>query len=303
MIETPTDVRYIKLGKGGKYKKECLRGGIMRIGFGELPFFADKVGMTDGNLRAEICKADSLRGNMVADFYLLGEKTLWFTFADGRMWWCFAMREVRELDKDNRVRTAMSGWSDTTCQGTPLDMEKLDGRLTKTALYRATICSPGWTGALQYLERVINDKHSENADNAQKHRAAAVQSIANLIQTLNDKDFEVLVDLVFSRNGWRRMARVGGTREAVDIILELPDMEGGKAKTACVQVKSESTVSVFEKCRKSLLKRSESRKFFVFHTGEAPDSCDDITVIGRDELAEMVFKAGLFDWLVNRPGL
>jgi hypothetical protein len=47
-------------------------------------------------------------------------------------------------------------------------------------------------------------------------------AIAQLIQRLDDKDFENLVDMVFTAGGWRRIGGVGGTEKNIDIELQQP---------------------------------------------------------------------------------
>lgn len=42
------------------------------------------------------------------------------------------------------------------------------------------------------------------------------------MKTLTDRDFETLVDLIFSTSGWRRQSPVGKAQELLDIDLVLP---------------------------------------------------------------------------------
>ena len=57
---------------------------------------------------------------------------------------------------------------------------------------------------------------------------------ANMIRRLDWKDFETLIDLIFSRGGWQRVGALGGDQADVDLVLKQPITE----ETAWVQVKS-----------------------------------------------------------------
>ena len=61
-----------------------------------------------------------------------------------------------------------------------------------------------------------------------------VQRIVPLMRLLTWQDFELLVDLVFTNSGWRRVGPVGKTQKTVDIELMLPTT----GERAFVQVKS-----------------------------------------------------------------
>lgn len=43
-----------------------------------------------------------------------------------------------------------------------------------------------------------------------------------MIKALHFADFEVLVDLIFTRNGWRRMGVPGANYPDVDLVLDHP---------------------------------------------------------------------------------
>jgi hypothetical protein len=70
----------------------------------------------------------------------------------------------------------------------------------------------------------------ENAIGALKETRTAV---LNLLKLLGEKDFEVLVDLVFYASGWRRQGVSGKTQRTLDLDLLLPST----GERAFVQVK------------------------------------------------------------------
>ncbi len=122
-----------------------------------------------------------------------------------------------------------------------------------------------------------------------------VQKIVPLMRLLTWQDFELLVDLVFANSGWRRVGQVGKTQKTVDIELVLPTT----GERAFVQVKS----SAGKRDLKEYLDRlkesnSYDRMFFVWHSGDVGKAeANDVTLIGPDRLARIVFDSGLTSWL------
>ena len=43
-----------------------------------------------------------------------------------------------------------------------------------------------------------------------------------------------------------------------------------------------------------------SRMFYVYHSGEAQTTDERVVVIGPEKLAQMVFDAGLANWLIRK---
>src|SRR5207247_1304276 len=91
----------------------------------------------------------------------------------------------------------------------------------------------------EYVTRRINGEKMPEVERAlvavQELRAGAL----GLIRLLTSQDFELLVDLVFSTSGWRRVGVVGGPQETKDMHLVLPST----GEEAFVQVKSRTTSS------------------------------------------------------------
>ena len=122
-------------------------------------------------------------------------------------------------------------------------------------------------------------------------------AVLGMVRLLLPKDFEVLVELVFSTSGWRRHGVVGGTQKTLDLDLVLPST----GERAFVQVKSKTDsaelakyVEVFEALR------IFDHMFFAYHSGVAQSDDERVTVIGPGKLAEMTVEAGLANWLVRK---
>jgi hypothetical protein len=94
------------------------------------------------------------------------------------------------------------------------------------------------------------------------------------MQQLHWADFELLVDLLFARAGWRRVSGLGGTMKHIDLLLEQP-ITGERAR---VQVESSADQKVLDTCVAAFeASQQASRFFFVCHSprgklaGRAPD--------------------------------
>lgn len=72
-----------------------------------------------------------------------------------------------------------------------------------------------------------------------EHLRNLERTVADLIRLLVPHDFELLVDLIFTASGWRRIGVVGKTQKTIDIALELPST----GERAFVQVKSKTKQS------------------------------------------------------------
>jgi hypothetical protein len=303
----PTDIRYIKLGAGGKWVQVsfdrgeihfshrtvqhdlCVRGDWDAV----IPQFTD-LGRSPSKAK------DGMRE--IRDFYTLGADCLWITFADGHLWWAFAEPEVvwlgdREDGRGARIRKTVDGWHKTNVNGEPLRTDHLSTKLTQVAAYRQTICS---VKEADYLVRRINGVDEPVVARAREVRQAMVAVASEMIAGLHWAEFETLVDLIFSRSGWQRVSRVGETQADVDLVLEQPST----GETAFVQVKSKAGPSALldyvDRFRRSA---THDRMFFVCHSPTGALSVDGETglhVWVGDRLADAAVKAGLFDWLAER---
>ncbi len=303
----PTNIRYIKLGRGGRWAERGLEHGEMHFGYRRVPHDLclnedwDAIVRILMNQGRNASKAkDGVRE--IRDFYLLGSDCLWVTFADGHLWRAFADPEVSWLDTDDeargaRMRKTLDGWHKTNITDKPLRIDGLSTLLTQVAAYRQTICR---IKPEDYLLRRINAIEEPVVARAREARSAMVTVAADMTAGLHWADFETLVDLIFARTGWQRISRVGGTQKDVDLILEQPTT----GEKAFVQVKSKAGQAVLDdyidRFRRS---GTYQRMFFVCHSPKGPLSTDDdarLHIWAGDRLADAAVRAGLFDWLTER---
>ncbi|MFT5488784.1 MAG: hypothetical protein ACI9JL_004523 [Paracoccaceae bacterium] len=304
----PTDIRYIKLGAGGKWVKQSLEQGLLPFGYVDVPDEPCRQGhweavhqsFVDSGRRPGKAK-DAVRE--IRGFYELGPECLWITFADGHLWWTYAEPIVIWQGKGDpeqapRIRNTIGGWRNTDIDGEPLTIDNLSTRLTQVAAYRQTICR---VKESDYLLRRINGTEEPVVARARAARAQAVAVALAMIEGLHWADFETLVDLIFSRSGWQRVSRLGGTQADTDLVLELPTT----GETAFVQVKSKAGQGVLNDYIGRFSASAHHRMFFICHSPAGTlhhDGDPNVHIWAGDHLADAAIKAGLFDWLTERSG-
>ena len=300
-------VRYIKLGRNGIWAGRALSQG-------ELPFSQKRVPhelATSGsqqeisdylvNLGSNRSQATSA-AREVGDFYHLGSNAIWITFADGQMWWAHAQPEVCWLgitdDYAPRMRRTLDGWHNHDLMGRPLLMDRISTRLTKVASYRQTLCR---IEDESYLRRKLLGEDEPLVRRTRELQSATRELVSDLIAGLHWGDFETLTDILLGRGGWQRVSRLGGTMKDADIVLE----HTLTLETAFVQVKSSSNQHELDRYIEIFDSNPIwSQMFFVCHSPrgglEPPLSRPDVHVWTRGQLAEVVMRNGLVDWLAVR---
>jgi hypothetical protein len=157
----PNEIRYIKLGEGGRWAQQALSQRALLFGYSTIPHDVcqrhdwQEVRRLLSDKRSEGAKTTAV--NEVKAFYELGEDCLWITFADGHLWWAFADPNVQWIgdgpDGPSRKRMTVDGWHDTNIFGTVLKAGTMSSKLTKVQNFRGTICH---VDKEKYLLRRIN---------------------------------------------------------------------------------------------------------------------------------------------------
>jgi hypothetical protein len=302
-------VRYIKLGPKGAWEAAALDEGRLEWGDDSDPH-AEAVlqDWTAARAKYRLNKANpssaSIALGEIKDFYGRGADTLWITFARGQMWWGFAdpeviVRDAVETGLGRCYRRITDGWSNIDLNGQPLSMHGLSTALTKVSAYPRTICS---IEAVDYLRRRIKGLKEPAVARAQAAKAELTASVTDLVKQLHWADFELLVDLIFTRTGWRRVSMLGGNMKDIDLLIEQP----ATGERASVQVKSAASQKIFN-ANVAAFAASDisSRLFFVCHSPSGP--LDPPQMAGRHIhiwTAGIVAKAaidnGMTDWLMER---
>ncbi len=300
----PAEVRFIKLGRGGAWEQDCIEGSSPSIRFGfDSPHHRACVAGDWQTVEAYWKERDPREAtkiiNQTKAFYTLGDDTLWITFYKRKLYWCFADTEVIEVaPQSSRIRKVPKGWSCQDAAGRILLTDSLSGRLTRVQGFRGTICK---VHERDYLVSRINGDVLEDVQQAAIASEALRTAVMPLVQRLNWKDFELLVDLIFSRAGWQRLSPLGKTEKSIDLELLMP-VTGWRA---FVQVKSEARMDDLKEYIARFREMDQFREmFFVVHSSP-PElreyaKSEGVNFLGLEEVATLVVDSGLCQWLMQK---
>ncbi|MBC7929010.1 MAG: hypothetical protein H7Z38_00390 [Rubrivivax sp.] len=281
--------------------------GIIRIGFG-----------SEQSQRFELCQSGQWNDlsesfidegkdkgtatrftNELRLFFEDEDSMLWITFMGERLCWGMIDHTMPALHADaNGVwRPIRDGWQWTDLHGEQLTKDRLSGALTKLTAYRGTSCNVD-KNVSSYVIRRINGEKTPEVERALAASKEMKASALGLMKLLEPRDFELLVDLVFTTSGWQRVSSVGGTRKTLDLDLILPST----GERAFVQVKSKTTSDELADYVAKIEDGPYDRMFYVFHSGKAEMEKKDqrVTIIGPEQLADLVMEAGLVSWLIRK---
>jgi hypothetical protein len=177
-------------------------------------------------------------------------------------------------------------------------MANLPGVVNTVAGYQGTVCEPkGWREML----RIIRDEVDADAIAAAQAREAYEGAVAKLVARLRDKDFELLIDLLLSRCGWARLAKLGGVTEGIDIEVE----NAAANEIAFVQVKSTASQAVLDDYVSRFKNQRDryDRMIFAVHTAKGkltPPDGQSVQIWADGRIAQLVVRCGLGDWVAAR---
>jgi hypothetical protein len=299
---TPQRALFIKLGQGGAWESECIKKGEVKVGYREILHSlcarADWAKVTAEYLHKGEKQREATRyANELRNFYESGSDTLWITFHGRKLWWAFVSGPVKTDPENFKYRRTTAPWSSVDINGSPLDITRLSSKLTMVTGFRGTICA---IKELGYLVAKLNGKVLEEVSQATAARNGLLKALIPLICNLTWHDFELLIDLVFTSGGWRRVGVLGKTDKDVDLDLVQPVT----GERVIVQVKASATMEVAEKIVTNTASLTQyQRVFLVTHTFQGAidrKRLGHIKIIDAERLAPLVLDAGLSDWLIDK---
>lgn len=298
-------VLFIKLGQGGAYESDCIeKHNTLRLGYREVDYQLcithqwDKVHdyfKTEENSKTFVATSHT---NQIKQFYEENEKTLWITFYANKLWWCFSKPVITLLTDKTKTRPVIGKWSDKDINGNVLLGSNISGKLLKTQGFRGTICS---VPAEKYALAKINCEQMKEVVEVEHAMFNLKTKLAFLIQNLQWKDFETLIDLIFRQAGWQRVGDKGKTQKTLDLELFAPVT----GERAIVQIKAQSNLPQFLGYQDQFATMNDYDKFFyVVHTAEnnllnyQNDTETKLYLV--DKVAELTISAGLVEWVIKK---
>jgi hypothetical protein len=301
----PNSVRYVKNGRGGRWWNAAKANGQIHAGWGDIPdellLAADMAGV-EAAVRPDYPTQDL---NALRALIERPSQHVWVTFQDGCMWWCTVDDQIDinpqgESEKAGHFWLSCTRpWSDRSLGGARhLVRAELPGNVAMLQNFKGTVCQPT---AWKEILRIIRNEVDADVEAAKIARLSYVDSVAKLIARLGDKDFEVLVDLILSRTGWARLAKLGGVTEGVDIEVENASAD----EIAFVQIKSSATQAVLDDYVARFKDRRDhfQRMIFAVHSPNGkltPPTGEPVQVWEREKISDLVVKLGLGDWIGKR---
>ncbi len=298
-------VLFIKLGQGGKFERECIESNqTLRLGYREVDHKLcitgqwDKVHdyfITEENSKTFVATSHS---NQIKQFYEEDEKTLWITFYANKLWWCFSKPEITLLADKTKTRPVIGKWSDKDINGNTLLAGNISGKLLKTQGFRGTICS---VPEEKYALAKINCEQMKEVVEVEQAMFNLKNKLTFLIQNLQWKDFETLVDLIFRQAGWQRVGDTGKTQKTLDLELFAPVT----GERAIVQIKAQSFLQQFLSYQEKFATMNDYDKFFyVVHTAKnnltTYENETETKLYLVDKVAELTISAGLVEWVIKK---
>ena len=296
---------FIKLGGRGSWEQDCIKDGILRLGYNRLPH--DLCMSSDwDNVRAAFQEGSDQGSvtrhlNQVRQFYETPETTLWITFHSDRLWWCFAELDIKQLSDGSKIRNVVDRWRDTDINGMTLIKNRLSGKLLAVQSFQGTICS---VAERNYLVHKINGTSEPHVAEAQTALEGLVDALIPIIRNLHPKDLETLTDLIFRQAGWQRTGVVGEVEKDIDLDLISPITQ----ERIAIQVKSKASESVYRSYEAKFTDmKSFTRFYFVTHSPDEslqaiPEVASNSSFIFWDvnELARQAVRNGLSGWLIDK---
>lgn len=305
---------YIKLGERGAWEEDSINNDKIRIGWGDTKLEDIQKGNWD-KIKKEIQEDFEDRNkktgatqdfNALKNIYDADSNTVFVTFHNSEFWWCRVKdavgKERIKEDGASKYREVDGKWNNQDVVGKVLLSNQISGKLSKLQRFPATCCK---VGEIDHLRCLINADRSPEHNSISETKKELISSVRAGIKLLHWKDFEILVDLVFSQAGWRRTSVLGETMKFFDLVLEEPitnDRYG-------VQIKSTTTSREFKDYAKEFTDNFEGQFrtfYFVVHSSEDDTLSEDskkyenVELIFADKLAKMIVDGGLVDWLMEK---
>jgi hypothetical protein len=293
---------FIKLGRGGKWEKDSIDRGLMRIGWHEIPLAEINAGKwkdIERRIRKDMADPGAAKRDLNALRVAVAstEQDVWITFYAGCLWWCRLAPGAVEEDATSKFRRTVAPWSYLDVRGGRLQTANIPGILSQLQGFRGVICRVREANRLRSL---LSAEPSLAHQAVMRARADLANEVRAALGELHWKDFETLVDLLFRQAGWRRLSMLGETMKFVDLELEEPINH----ERYQVQIKAKADLADFMGYRDQFAGKGFRKLFFVVHsptaTLAAQQGNDAVELVLPERLSQMIVDAGMVNWLLAK---
>lgn len=305
-LNNVSQVLFIKLGKGSEFAKECITNNYLKLDYSTVDHDLCKNGnweaVNEYFIKEEKAKNQVATNhiNQIKQFYTADSNTLWITFLDNKLYWCFSKPEITRNKDNTKTRPVIGKWFDIDIKGDTLFTSNLSGKLLKTQGYQGTICN---VGEQEYVYSKLKGEEKTEIKEVKEAYDLLGTKLSKLIEHLQWQDFEILVDLIFRQMGWQRVSVLGKDLKTLDLELISPVT----GERAVVQIKTGADLQSY----KDYLKRFESMqsdydKFFFIVSAPKPDlkkynsSQDYVKLYLTEKVANLTITAGLINWVIRK---
>ena len=271
----PIDVKFIRLGRTSRNASYCIKESKIMFGFGTATNIEFWNTLKDGNIPNQEIKAQISSGEkssvafrQVKAFFEDEGDTLWVTSLNRSLYFGFSDGGNAEVAQNGEVQKSMKfGWVHKDRKGKVLEVSSLNGGITKTLSYQSTMCNFSPTYAELLVNRILcapsaARSATENAYNC------LTDELEGLIRTFKPRDFELLIELIISRAGLKRIGVAGKQEETVDLELCHPITN----ERLVVQVKSETSQNELEEYIRNYKGINDNvqgcKMIYAYHTGK-----------------------------------
>lgn len=300
---------FIKLGQEGKWEEDSIKNSYIRIGWSIVDINdinTENWGKVRKVIETHFLKNGKKRGisqdfNSLKNIYESNSKTIFITFIGLNMYWC----QSSDLNKPKVYEDEVSKfikldkkWQSCDINGNELKINNISTKLTQVRRFPGACCE---IHEISYLNRLLNGLTSNEYQAIQSSREKLINEVENGIKLLHEKDFELLIDLIFRQSGWHRISVLGKTEKDIDI--ELQDPVSGLLFV--VQVKSKADVKQFEIFANKFTQTEYTKAYFVVHSPNEnlinyKNDDENIELVLSKQIAEYVVGLGLTGWLIER---
>jgi hypothetical protein len=187
-------------------------------------------------------------------------------------------------------------WSDQSLNGALLELKHLPKSVSVMSRYQGTVCKPKQE---ESIWRAIRGESDPAVDQFRTARVAYQAALRTMVERLHPRELEDLIDLLFARGGWSRLAMVGGTEKDWDLQTEHPEL----GERVAIQVKVEAGQQELTDYEQRYIDDGRfNRLFFVVARPRSKEGLHPKKAIvwTSIELAELVERRGLAEWLAGR---